>query len=89
MDIREDLERARRELLDLSTRNRLLSCPARNRSGLDIVDELCDEIYRILVTDSRSMSFLAGSGDPEESEGDSVEWTPEARPRNKGRVAVE
>ncbi len=45
------LERSRRELLDLTARNRLLNTPRhRKRSrSLEIVDELSDEIFRILV----------------------------------------
>ena len=70
MQVREQLEKSRRELLDLSTRNRLLSCSAKSRSGLRIVDEHSDDIYRILVKEGRSMSFLAGRGDPAEEESD-------------------
>ena len=38
-------------------RNRLLSCPKDSRSGLDIVEECSDDIYRTLVTDSRTVGF--------------------------------
>ena len=71
MDIREELEQSRRELLDLSNRNRLLLCSEKSRSGLRIVDELSDDIHRILVSESRSMSFLPGWGDSEEGGGES------------------
>ena len=58
--IREKLERARKELLELSTRSRLLSTPRRQSRvrTVEVVDELSPEIYRILVSESRRMSFL-------------------------------
>ncbi len=51
---------ARKDLLELSLRNRLLNTPRkRSRSkSIEIVDERSDEIFRILVTLSRSMRFL-------------------------------
>jgi len=57
----EKLTRARRELLDLSARNRLLHVPRDTaRSGrLDIVKERSEDIYRILVRETRSMTFLS------------------------------
>src|SRR6187402_3137819 len=57
----EKLTRARRELLDLSARNRLLHVPRDTpRSGrLDIVKERSEDIYRMLVRETRSMTFLS------------------------------
>ncbi len=57
--LQAQLERARRELLDLSTRNRLLSTPRhRKRSRtVEIVDELSDELFRIVVRDGKAMGF--------------------------------
>jgi len=54
------LENARRELLDLSTRNRLISTSrsSTRSSRLEIVDELSEEVFRRLVTDQKSMTFL-------------------------------
>jgi very-short-patch-repair endonuclease len=59
--ITHSLARAQRELLDLSARNRLLHVPRdRARSGrIDIVNERSENVFGILVRDSRSMSFLA------------------------------
>ena len=56
------LESARRELLDLSIRNRLLNTSrGTTRSGrLDIVDELSEQVYRILVHEKKAMTFKAG-----------------------------
>lgn len=55
------LEKSRQSLLDLSTRNRLLSLPKR-ASGklLNIYDELTSEAYKRLVSESKSMTFLPG-----------------------------
>ena len=55
--IAEKLERARRELLDLTLRNPLLNHRPSRRRGLRIVDEIPSEIYRLLVREERPMSF--------------------------------
>ncbi|NQV24757.1 MAG: DUF3320 domain-containing protein [Rhodopirellula sp.] len=54
------ITRSRRELLDLTARNRLINTPLeRGRSSrLDITDELSTEIFRILVQERREMAFL-------------------------------
>lgn len=56
------LDRARRELLDLSTRNRLLNMPRRrsNIRSVEVVDEVTTEVFRILVREGRTMTFIAG-----------------------------
>ncbi len=55
------LDDTRKDLLDLSARNRLINTRRSSirSSRLDIIDELADEIFRILVADERKMSFLA------------------------------
>ena len=55
-DLRQRLDRARRELLDLSTRNRLLSIPVASQSArvTHIADELSPEVFRLLVTDRKT-----------------------------------
>jgi len=60
--VAEHLDHNRRELLDLSTRNRLLSIPKASKSArlIHIVDELSVQIYRILTEEKKSMTFLAG-----------------------------
>jgi Protein of unknown function (DUF4011)/AAA domain len=62
--IRGKLDRARLELLDLSTRNRLLSTPRRSRTArtIEIVDEYSAEIFRLLVREGRALTFAAGRG---------------------------
>lgn len=51
------LEKSRKDLLDLGFRNSLINYRARAKR-LDIVDEFSTEVFRILVNDNRSMSFL-------------------------------
>ena len=59
--IAQKLDQGRQSLLDLSTRNRLLSIPKRTSSKLiNVYDEKSEEAYRILVTDNKSMTFVAG-----------------------------
>jgi very-short-patch-repair endonuclease/DNA polymerase III delta prime subunit len=55
------LEKARRDLLDLTARNKLLNTPrSKSRSSrLEIIDELSDEVFRILVTQKKTMTFLS------------------------------
>jgi very-short-patch-repair endonuclease len=62
------LDESRRELLDLSGRNRLLSVPIESSSArlIHAVGEESDVLMRLLVTEGRSLSFLAtkaGRGD--------------------------
>ena len=60
-DIATELEAARKHLLDLTTRNRLLSIPQSGRSKLiRIEDELSNEVLRLLVLSGKKMSFLPG-----------------------------
>lgn len=52
------LEVSRKELLDLGLRNPLINYRKRAKQ-VNVVDELTREIYRLLVTDGRKMSFKA------------------------------
>lgn len=63
LSVEAKIERARTELLDLSARNRLLNVPRFSRSAktIDIVDEKSAEIFRLLVTEGKAMTFLAGA----------------------------
>lgn len=60
MSVSPELERARVELLELSTRNRLLSVPRKSKSAkiIDIADELTSEVLRILMQEGKEMTFL-------------------------------
>ncbi|WP_026462143.1 DUF3320 domain-containing protein [Adhaeribacter aquaticus] len=52
------LEAARRELLDLSLRNPLLNYRPLKSRGIEVVNEIPAEIFRILVKEGKPMSFL-------------------------------
>ncbi len=62
LPIAEKLERARRELLDLSARNRLLNIPKNSKTSrtITIIDEKPEEVFRMLATENRAFTFLAG-----------------------------
>jgi Protein of unknown function (DUF4011)/AAA domain len=61
-DLIKRIQNTRRELLDLSARNRLISTPRASFQGkkIDIVDERSEEVFRLLVRERKSMSFLSG-----------------------------
>jgi hypothetical protein len=64
------LEESRRELLDLSTRNRLLAIPMESKSArvIHVRDEKSDVVFRLLIEERKAMGFLPGiekkSGSP-------------------------
>jgi very-short-patch-repair endonuclease len=64
LSIAELLEANRRELLDTSTRNRLLSMPLQSKSAriIHVCDEKSDQIFRILVSEKKTMSFASRPG---------------------------
>src|SRR5436305_1777775 len=68
------LETSRKELLDLGLRNPLLNYRLLRARGVEIVDELSEEVFRILVRDKKAMSFLPA---PNEEDGDSLLAQPE------------
>ncbi|WP_242102074.1 DUF3320 domain-containing protein [Lysobacter sp. M2-1] len=61
----EKIERARLELLDLSTRNRLLHTPRGGRAKIvEVVNELAKPMYDTLVVSGKRFTFSAGRADP-------------------------
>ncbi len=66
------IEGSRRDVLDFSFRNPLLSFRPGRRRGVRIVDELSREVFRILVREERVMYFLPGE-DTEETRSDAPE----------------
>src|SRR5258708_6769246 len=60
--IEQLLEASRRELLDLSTRNRLLSMPVESKSAkvIHVQDEKSDHVFRLLVGERKVFGFLPG-----------------------------
>ncbi len=67
-DLIERIQNNRRELLDLSARNRLISTPRASSPGkkIEIVDERSEEVFRLLVRERKSMSFLSGIEDSDD-----------------------
>src|SRR5579871_4204599 len=60
MSIRDLLNSNRRELLDISTRNRLLSIPIDSSSAriVQIRGASSDDVFHLLVSEKKSISFL-------------------------------
>jgi len=56
--VSRDLEQARQELLDLGLRNTLLNYRQLKSRGIAITNEKAEEVFRILVLEGGSMSFL-------------------------------
>ncbi|HEY2154095.1 MAG TPA: DUF3320 domain-containing protein [Isosphaeraceae bacterium] len=79
------IERARRELLDLSARNRLISTPLGPSRGrkVEVVGERTDEVFRLLVVERKAMSFLPGEGE-EDAPGPDARATDLAQPGEDG-----
>lgn len=57
--IRAQLKKARDQLLALDLRNRLLNFRPTRRTTIQIVDELPDQVWQLLVRDEKAMEFLA------------------------------
>ncbi|PPT84080.1 DNA helicase [Xanthomonas arboricola pv. zantedeschiae] len=63
--LKDKIESARLELLDLSTRNRLLHTPRSGRARtIEVVNELAKAMYQTLVVDSKRFTFIPGKQDP-------------------------
>lgn len=72
--ITRQLEKSRQALLDLSTRNRLLSLPqAATARVLHFSDERTDEVYRLLAGESKAMSFAPAKAEEEQAASDPSE----------------
>jgi very-short-patch-repair endonuclease len=72
------LEAARRELLDLSLRNPLLNYRPLKSRGVEVIQEVPAEIFRLLVREGKALSFLPGDAktlgtQPAEAEEDPAE----------------
>lgn len=64
----DKIEKARLELLDLSTRNRLLHTPRGGRAKtIEVVHELAKAMYQTLVIDGKRFTFVAGKEDPKQA----------------------
>ncbi len=69
--LRARLEADRRDLLDLSLRNPLLNYRPRAR-GLECVEASPPELFRLLVREGNSLTFLPGVGPPASRDSDSA-----------------
>lgn len=59
--VEEKIEKARLELLDLSTRNRLLHTPRTGRAKtIEVVNELAEAMFKTLVENGRRFTFAPG-----------------------------
>lgn len=65
----DKVNRARLELLDLSTRNRLLNTPRSGRAKtVEVINELAKVMYKTLVVDGKRFTFVAGRSEPSQLE---------------------
>lgn len=72
VSVEQLLENSRRELLDLSARNRLLSLPVESKSArvVHVKDEKSDHVFRLLVGETRSFAFIPGIEKKSKSSGE-------------------
>ena len=85
--ITRQLEKSRQALLDLSTRNRLLSLPqAATARVLHFSDERTDEVYRLLAGESKAMSFAPAKAEEEQATADPSEASALALPQPEESV---
>ena len=75
MSLQEAIEKNRRELLDLSARNRLVHTPleGKRKSWLSIEDERSDQLFDLFARQGKAMSFLP-IPDPESEDRRSLAW---------------
>ena len=66
--IQTKLDAARRELLDLGLRNKLINYRPLKAREVEVVDESPPDVYQILVQDGKSMSFLPKAESEEDDE---------------------
>ena len=63
MNLSSTLDAARRDLLDLGLRNALLNYRPLRARGVDVIDEKPVEVFRLLVREEKSLTFLPGEAD--------------------------
>lgn len=56
--IKKSVEQSRQELLNLSNRNQLINFKPPRKRSIEVVDELPNEVLRILCTEQKSMQFI-------------------------------
>jgi very-short-patch-repair endonuclease len=72
VDLAATIEKTRRDLLELTARNRLVHTPleGKRKSWLQIDDERSDHVFDLLVRQGKTMSFLPIESDDEEDDRD-------------------
>ena len=75
--ISTELAQARRELLDLTLRNPLLNYRLLKTRGVELLEPGTDQVFELLVTDSRTLSFSPAA---DESDEEDVEGEPKPDP---------
>src|ERR1043166_2171765 len=73
--LERSLEQARRELLETSTRSRLLHTPLGTQWAkiIEVHDALAEQVFRILVREGRSMTFRTAPDRATESDDSELE----------------
>ncbi|WP_160149379.1 DUF4011 domain-containing protein [Roseiconus lacunae] len=103
MELAAVIEKTRRDLLELTARNRLVHTPldGKRKSWLQIEDERSDQLFDLIVRQGKTMSFLPSNSipdpdeDPERTEfvrsfdADSPNSVSELRSRSSGQGIVE
>lgn len=84
--MQELLEKARKELLDFSLRNKLISYKNSARYTIEITDERSKDIFNILVVQSKGMTFQPAPEKENDSEQDEFSFSqPEEKVQNESR----
>ena len=65
--VAELLDRSRKDLLDLTLRNPLLSFRPLKAKGVEVTDELPRQVFRMLVGEEKAMYFVAAESEPASS----------------------
>jgi very-short-patch-repair endonuclease len=95
--VRRKLEQARHQLIERNLRNKLVNCAltARRAQQVRVVDELADEVFKMLLVHKRDMTFAPGRGLENEEEDaadpDYATWIPpeNSAPRSEeGGIAL-
>jgi very-short-patch-repair endonuclease/DNA polymerase III delta prime subunit len=67
-NVADRLTKTKQGLLDLTLRNRLLNTPRKAKGrNIEIVGERTEDLYRLLVTDKKSLTFAARPGSDDEA----------------------
>ena len=76
--VEKSLKSARQRLIDVGGRSRLINFPkdSSRSNALEIVDEISSEVFRIVMREQKTMSFLPGKQAAEETVETEEVWLP-------------